>query len=203
MYKSIEFSVKGESPLMTHNGRISTNPMHPLTRQIRSFTGKRTKTEEDFLAISKLEWMSGLYLLKNPDIEVKGTQITFIGGSTPTLISDGIEAAIIAGAKKNKLGVQFKSGLLVPEDAPIIYEGSIIPEEMWNSGQFLDVRPVRVQKNAVMRSRPIFMDWAVSFTVNYLPSIINPDQIHEALEIAGSTVGWFEYRPKFGRFRVI
>jgi len=61
---------------------------------------------------------------------------------------------------------------------------------------------VRVQRNRVMRTRPIFRDWAVSFTVTFNDSLLNPADITNLLSYAGENVGLCEWRPNFGRFIV-
>lgn len=203
MYKQIDFQIQGISPLILHNGRILTNPLNPLTKMIKGYTGKRTKTDDDLMAISKLEWLAGLYLDEVPTIDDNSNGITFSGGSAPIIPGDVLEGMIVSGAKKSKLGVQFKSGVLIDGDFPLLYDGPTDLEKLFNDGRFVDSRNVRVQKNAVVRCRPIFKQWAIKFTVNYLPSVVNPSQIKETLVTAGLVCGFCDYRPKYGRFAVV
>lgn len=203
MYQQIEFKIKGVCPLLMHNGKITTNPLNPLTKEIKRISGKRNKTDEDLLALSKLEWLGGLYLTEKSDIAVNGNEINIKSAGVPCLPSDVLEAAIINGAKKSKLGVQFKSGMMVEQDYPLIYDGEKDLEAMWQSGAYADLRKVSIQKNSIIRCRPIFYDWALNFVVSYLPSILNAHQIQEAVEKAGLEVAIGDYRPKFGRFQVV
>ncbi len=70
----------------------------------------------------------------------------------------------------------------------------------------IDARPVVIQRARIIRYRPIFNDWELSFQI-----IIGDDQIpievvKLALEHAGQYVGIGDYRPgrggKFGKFMV-
>lgn len=200
MYKQVEFSIQSISPLIMHDGKKQTNPLHPLTKEIKRFSSKKPKTEEDLLSLAKLEWLGGLYVQEMPKVEVQGGNVRFTGGKGVCIPSDVLEAMLINGAKKRKLGTQFKSGILIDQDFLLEYDGSKDIESLWNDGRFTDTRPVRVQKNAVMRCRPIFPKWGLTFTVNYLPSSINKDQIQEALETAGIVAAIGDNRPKYGRF---
>lgn len=200
MYRQLQFSIKSISPLIMHDGKKQTNPLHPLTKEIKRFSSKKPKTEEDQMALAKLEWLAGLYVQEMPTVEVHGGNVTFSGGSGVCIPSDVLEAMIVSGAKKRKLGTQFKSGILIDEDPLLQFDGPKDIEKLWNDGSFTDTRPVRIQKNAVMRCRPIFKQWGLTFTVNYLPSVVNKDQIQEALETAGIVAGLCDHRPKYGRF---
>jgi hypothetical protein len=58
-----------------------------------------------------------------------------------------------------------------------------------------------------VRTRPIFREWACSFTVQYIAGLINEQQIAELLAAAGHIVGLGDWRGQkggsFGRFRVV
>jgi hypothetical protein len=203
MYKQVEFEIKGVSPLLMHSGLRLTNPADPLTKALKSFTSKRTKTEDDHIAMSKIEWLAGIYWKDAPKGKIVGTDIEIIGGSNPVIPGDCLEGCLVNGAKKNKLGTLFKSGMLVFDSFELQYEGLKTAAEMWEDGSFVDVRAVAVQRNKIMRTRGIFHDWALTFTVNYLPDVLNMDQIVEAVEISGKMIGLCDYRPKYGRFEMV
>ncbi len=203
MHKELQFSIEGVSPLLMHNSRMLTNPLHPLTKCIKTFSGKRTKTDEDALAISKLEWVGGLYLSESPEISVQGSKVSFTCDGVITIPGEVLEALLREGAKKSKLGTAFKSGISVVEDFQLQHEGSNNLEEMWESGNFADMRNVKIQKNQILRTRPIFRKWALDFKVLYSPTVVNANQVYEALDVAGKVIGLCDYRPKHGRFSVV
>ena len=72
-----------------------------------------------------------------------------------------------------------------------------------HTGWEVDVRPVVVQRNRIMRARPRFDEWALEFQiVNKDPTIIHSDTLKRILVDAGKYYGLGDFRPEFGRFRV-
>lgn len=67
----------------------------------------------------------------------------------------------------------------------------------------LDVRPVVIQRNRVVKGRPRFNAWECEFTINFNEDRMKKDVLKQLLEEAGATKGIGDYRPKFGRFKVV
>lgn len=70
------------------------------------------------------------------------------------------------------------------------------------SPDYVDTRPVMVQRNRVARSRPAFEPgWRATFFVEVLaPEYIEQDFLHELVDHAGKYVGLLDGRPDFGLF---
>jgi hypothetical protein len=188
MSDSIEFKIEGVSPLLMHNGQLA-NPLNPLVKQMKAITGLRKKSDENHIEISRLEFRAGLYVSSSGEIEIP---------------SEVMESCLIEGAKKSKLGKQFKSSICIMENSTLDYGEKLSVDELWKrSEEFVDVRGVKVGQARVMRTRAIFRNWKLAFTVHYNADLVNPEQIHIALDDAGSQVGLCDYRPKFGRFEVV
>jgi hypothetical protein len=68
--------------------------------------------------------------------------------------------------------------------------------------EYSDVRAVLVNNSRVMRTRPIFRQWAIEFAAEFDDEQINADQLIKAAQDAGRMVGLCDYRPKYGRFSV-
>lgn len=185
MYKTIEFNIKSISPLLMHNGRLA-DPNYEFTKAMKPIQAKRKKTEDDFERLSELEFLGSLY-----------TEAEKI-----VIPSDVIYATMIAGAKKQRKGVEAKSGIFCDGNFPIIYDGPKDPLKLYRHGGFTDVRRVVIGKASIMRTRPIFRDWQLKFSISYDPSILNESQIVNFVEDAGSVVGMCDYRPRFGRFQI-
>ena len=70
----------------------------------------------------------------------------------------------------------------------------------------IDRRPVVVGKARVLRCRPTFKNWRVRLALEVDTAILSPDDVREALSLAGRIVGIGDYRPEkgggFGRFRM-
>ena len=202
MYKELEFSIKGVAPTLIHSGRLA-NPLDPIVKQMKLIHSKRKKTDDDIAALAKLEWLGSFYPETDGGFEVKGNEITVVGYGRPHWPSDNIERMLQDAAAKNRLGKQFKAGVMVPEDGFLIYEGPDTIEELFHDRRFWDTRSAKIQRATVQRTRPIFRNWSMKFTVHYLPDIVDPSAVTEAVMIAGRLIGLSDNRPKYGRFEVL
>lgn len=85
----------------------------------------------------------------------------------------------------------------------------VVNEELCSLGvkdwDFLDRRRVMIQRAAVTRIRPAMSTgWKAEFTVTVLvPDYIDVDLLAEFIHRAGQLVGVGDFRPTFGRFRVV
>lgn len=184
----IKVTIQGLAPLLMHSDRFA-NPLDPMTKAHKALTGKRKKTDDDHEAIAKSEWRGSLYY----DDEIG----VFVPGQN-------IDATLIGGAKLQKLGTAFKRGVMVLEDKlPLEYEGPKNPDKLINDERFVDVRGVRVGTAKLMRCRPIFNKWKLSFTVMFNPDVVNREDVLKAIEDAGIMVGLCDYRPRFGKFEIV
>lgn len=184
IWKPMAFELKGVSPLLMHNAQLA-NPLNKWTKAIKEISGKRKKTEDDLEKLMELEWYGGLYTDSEERV---------------ILPSEVLLASFIDGAKQSRLGKQFKCGFEVPEDAVLEYEGPKDIEKLWKHGGFVDVRGVCVQRNRIMRTRPIFYDWSAKVGVQYRADVLNESQVEKAVIDAGTLVGICDYRPRYGRF---
>ena len=186
--KQITFEIRGTSPLMMHSERLA-NPFDSLTKEIKTVTGKRKKTEDDLLEIARLEWLGGLYHDDDAGIHLPGYNIF---------------AALIGGGKLQKLGTAIKRSALVQEDAvPLLYEGPAKPEALFKDKRFVDMRSVKVGTAKVMRCRPIFRKWGAKFSGLFEESALQREDLIRVARDTGAMVGIGDYRPRFGRFEVV
>ena len=66
----------------------------------------------------------------------------------------------------------------------------------------IDIRPVVIQRNRVVKGRPKFNSWELEFNIKYDEKRVKKDILRQILEEAGAIKGIGDYRPKFGRFKV-
>lgn len=186
--KSKTYTVCGITPLMMHSERLA-NPFDPLTKEIKSVTGKRKKTEDDLMEIARLEWMGGLYHDDDAGIHVPGYNIF---------------AALVGGGKLHKLGSAIKRCALVREDkVPLTFDGPKEPAKLFDNKRFVDIRSVKVGTSKVTRCRPIFRDWEMTFTLLFDESSLQADDLTRVVRDTGTMIGLGDYRPRFGRFELV
>lgn len=183
MYKDLSLKITGVSPLILHNGQLA-NPLNKWTRLIKPISKKRLKTDADFEQMARLEWFGGMYL----------------HNGLPCLPGEVLEAAFINGARKSKLGKQTQAGLMCPDNYPIIYIGPTDLDELWADENFRLISKVKIGQSSVMRTRPIFREWACEFTLRYDDSLLNEREVLEMVKVTGEQIGLCDWRPKFGRF---
>lgn len=188
MLQEITVKIEGVAPLIMHNGQ-TCDPLNKFAKLIKEITGKRKKTEEDYGELSRIEWMAGLYV--NADAKL-------------VIPSDVLDSALVEGAKKSKLGKQFKSAVFVPYDALLdIGIAKYTVEGLWENESYRDVRGVCVNQKRVMRTRPIFRRWSTSFVIQFDNELINLGDVTRAIRDCGKQVGLCDYRPKYGRFELV
>lgn len=188
---------------MIFHNIVLANPLSPIAKQMRELTSKRSKTDTDYQLIADFEWVAGWYY-KDDEVEIqvnKNGNSIIVGNHGAPVIPDRImDAVIVNGAKKNKLGMQFKSGVFVDGDAELIIEPQKNLMEMLKDKNFRLTTMETVARMKIPRTRPYLKKWKARFLLNYDDSIVNSAQIEQALEMAGRLVGICERRPKYGRF---
>lgn len=192
MSKMISVTIGGPCLLM-HNGRLA-NPLDPYTKELGALTKKKKKSDEDHLAIQKAEWNGGIY----HDDEIG-----------PYISGEAVQQMLVEAARKSKQGKEFVSVSVVEEEIPLQYEGPRDRESLFKDERFKDVRSVKVQQNRVMRTRPKFNTWKLSFTIEIDDDAsVNVEDVERALLVGGRKVGIGDYRPgspkggRYGRFFV-
>lgn len=184
-YQELTFKITGVAPLILHNGQTA-DPLNSFSKSIAEITGKRKKTDADHREVARREWYAGLYLFNGE----------------PCIPFQCIEASLIEGAKKERRGPSAKSGIVVESHSPIEYDGPKKPDDLWEDERFRLRVPVRVGTSRVMRTRPIFNEWAATIAIKFLPDILNPKDVRSFLTSVGQQVGFCDWRPRYGRFVV-
>lgn len=188
MLKEMQFKIVGVSPLLMHNGRLA-DPINPFTKALADVTSRRKKTDEDRKEARYLEWLGSIYTDSNGE---------------PCLPADMVLSSFWYGAKKAKDGKEFLAGVF--ESRPTFslqYDGPRDIEQLYSDDRFVDVRSVVVQRNRVMRTRPIFPEWSANVSLKVNTNVIDLEKVSKAAQAAGELIGMGDYRPRFGRFEVL
>lgn len=186
MDAKLEVEIRGVAPLICHNAQLS-DPLNEWTKAIAEISSKRKKTEADHLELSRREFFGGLYM----------------GDKGPVIPGGNIERMLRDAAAKQRKGKDVQAGLIVMDDAPILYEGPKDPTKMWDSGKYVLRATVGVNSARVMRTRPYWSEWSLKFRIDYDTTILNRASIVEFVKVAGNMVGLGDWRPKHGRFEVV
>lgn len=184
----IEFRIviTGTSELLMHNSRLA-NPLDPAAKALKKATGKRTKTDDDYEEIARLEHAGGLYL--DPDVG-------------PYVPSDNIWRSLYDGAKKHKLGVKVKEGVIFSEPVnPLSYKGPRDQDGLWKDENFRHFASVKVGMQRVMRCRPVFRQWSTEANGILDPNVLDFEELITVANTAGMIIGLGDYRPRYGRYR--
>lgn len=181
-------TLKGIAPLLMHNGQLA-DPMNEHARILSAALkeAKKSRTDTAWEVAYKAEFLGGLYLDEKLE---------------PCLPGELIEATIIEGAKKSKQGKEVRAGVIVDGNFALKYKGPRTADDLWKA-KFYKTASARVGQNRVMRTRPMFPEWACVFTVQFNPGLINRKDLIRFIEKAGAEVGLGDYRPRYGRFEMV
>lgn len=185
--ETIQFTIRSAAPLLMHSPR-TVDPLDPLTVEMRKITGKKKKTGEDQAAIALLELRAGYY---------------FDDAIGPYIPGHMIDAAVAKGATMLRRGTDIKKAYATfDEKIKLMYKGSRDVENLINDPAFIDRRPVTVNRQKVMRSRPIFREWWAVIEGMYDGSIFDLADLKRCIELSGRYAAIGDNRPRFGRYDV-
>jgi hypothetical protein len=188
MFKTIEARIEGVAPLLMHatNGMDRFNPYYEEKKNINA---KRTKkTDADIERLDEIEYLQSFYLDENLE---------------PTIPGFVMEACLVSGAKKSRLGTDFKAGVIIDDSSvKFIYKGSRNPQDLLEDANFVNRTSVVINRARIMRVRPMFRNWVLEFEIQVNTELINVKQVEKALNDAGAYSGLCDFRPKYGRFVV-
>ncbi|MFF4848783.1 hypothetical protein [Streptomyces sp. NPDC001194] len=178
-------TLTGTLPLLMHNAQLS-DPLNPHARAMKSASAKRKKTDADHEDMARLEFLGGLYY--DPD-------------AGPFVPGDNIQRCLVDAAKLTRSGRQVTRGVFISTDInPVAYRGPRDPAELWLDENFRHRKSVKVGMSRVMRTRPMFQQWAVEADGELDETELNLEELQEIADAAGTRIGLGDWRPRFGRF---
>lgn len=183
-WQKMQFRLTGDAALIMHSGR-TVDPLDKYSKMMKAISSKRKKTDSDLEELARLEFHAGLY----------------ISDDGPVIPANVVDACIIDAAKKNREGIVAKSGFFTVGSSPLEYDGPRTAAELWQDERFRLSVPVRIQSSRIIRTRPIFNEWALTCTVQYEDSVVNAATVAGWFAVAGTLVGLGDWRPRYGRFQ--
>jgi len=189
-YELLKVRIEGLTPTIMHNGHLA-DPTNQWTRAIKVITSKsaKKKTDVDFEELVRLEWYGGLYVDED---------------GAPCWPGENIESMIKSGARTQAKGKEVEKGLLCVGNWPLIFDGPKTVDELWDlDPAYRLTKPAKVNQSKIMRTRPIFPQWELAFELQWNAAYFNREQLEHWLAVAGTDIGLSDWRPKYGRFRVL
>jgi hypothetical protein len=185
--KLLVVKIEGTQPLLMHNERLA-NPLDAISKKLKVLTKKGKGVARDNEKIAMTEFEGGLYY----DVE-----------TGPYVPGWNMGACLKEAAKDERNGKNFSSFVsIVEEKLPIEYKGPRDIEGMWNAGYY-DMRMVRNQASKVLRTRPKFDKWGLTFTIEYDEKRLDEETILRTVDKSGSIARLGDYRARYGRFKVV
>jgi hypothetical protein len=183
----------GSSVLMTHNERLADR-LDEFQRAIAAISKKRNKTEADEEEIGRLEFCGGLYT--TPQIQGPAD----LNGQVICVPAFNILRCLQEGATRQRRGKDVLRGVYpLAQEASLSFDGDDGIVERWQGGYWLR-KTVGVQRARLVRTRPIFTDWACELPVEVDSNVFDLHTLKVAWRDAGIYVGLCEMRPLYGRF---
>ena len=178
----------GQGSFIQHNGQL-VDPLNPHTIDISRLAKlvKTQKTPAAHEALARAEFAGGIYH----------------NGENVIVPEEMLHAVIKTGARNNKKGKQVESGLQVLGDALLEYDGPSAVDDLFKDKRFVSRKIVKVGQAKVVRTRPKFDDWSVSFSISVDNEQLSEQDLRVALEDAGDFKGIGDWRPQNGRFSLV
>lgn len=145
--------------------------------------GEKTGRSKDYDPIKEAE----SYLYKNKECKISFPAINLL-----SCIREAASDYKVAGKGKKTYKGYIYSGVSISPD--------MIP--MGNDAWEPDIRPCVIGTARVLRSRPKFENWSLTFELSRLDEIINIDDLKDIITAAGKYKGLGDFRPLFGLFEV-
>lgn len=198
--RPVRATISGIAPLLLHSAQ-TLDPLHELTKQIKAITNKPAgkKTDDDILALRKLEWEAGLYL-HNDRIVMPTDNILGCIAKGAVAVAKGAKAKVLSGV------FPFAAEGSDGDFWPIEFPGSKKPwRELYGDTRspYVFAKRVVVKQSGVLRVRPrIPTPWSITFVLGTYPSVVGAAAIEEWLIAGGRLGGLCDFRPRYGRFVV-
>ena len=115
--------------------------------------------------------------------------------------STAVRASMINASSFKKIG-KYAAKAIVSAAVYIPEPELVLDKQKYD----VDMRTVVIQRNRVVKFRPVIKDWKLDFEIVYNEDLIDPTFIKQILTEAGQRIGLLDFRPQktgsFGMFEV-
>ena len=189
-----QVTIRGVSPLITHNGAAGLDKSTPANVEKSEIEGKGSnRTSIEDARYKELDCLISLWLDER---------------DAPTIPGAAIRACIVGGAKRDKRGrgSLVKEGLRVEGVQSFDYNREALGETLEELGKRAQFTAVVKTKSGgrVLKTRARFEEWSCVATLECYDDLVDQRRLEAWLDIAGRRVGLGDWRPEksghFGRF---
>ena len=199
MFKDSSVTLKGLAPLLMHNGRLN-DKRDPFAIELSRCIKLGKKSEDMALRSEDVEWAGGLYHTGSATIQ-EGV-VTFAANARVIVPADNLWACTVEGATVCRMGKAMQSALIIEDDPVLNYDGPKDLNKLLLSPAHKSRKRVGIKGSGVMRTRPMFRSWAITFVAAIEVEQIDPDALRAALSDAGARKGLGDWTPRYGRFEL-
>ena len=191
--RMIKFNIEGNGSSMMHHSSRLANEFNKYSQRLVELNKKKKSKGVDRLEvlaeIAHVEWEGGMY---------------FDSKLGPYIPAEVVRASIINGAKMSRGGASCERAVsVVGAKFPLEYDGPRDLEGLWADEGFVDQRIVTIQRAKVLRTRALFSDWSLEFTISYDENAIAREDLLRYVQDAGLYAGFGDARKLgFGRWYV-
>lgn len=182
----ITLNITGSAPLLMNSNTLA-DPLSDAKKRMTRISEKRKKTDEDHIAMRRIEFEAGLYL--DPE-------------DGPYLPGANIAKSLLMAARIRRNGPKVERGLIMVSPINRLeYEGPRDVSGLWSDLRFRNTAPVKMQgRTTVIRCRPMFPKWSCVATALVNPSVLPREELEEIAVDAGQMIGVGDWRPWHGRY---
>jgi len=196
-------TLEGTTPVQLQNPMYQ-HPSEPLYKIRTPISQKRKKTEEDYITLSKLDFLMSCHWAVDDDdcdcvVDSNGN-VSFDGFKNPYMPAEMLRKSIRNSAKalKNQKGAAFDRGVTVTEDMPFDYQGAKDCNGMWEEKSWVRLRGERSGSLIWITRVKIPKDWSVNFSLTCDTSQVELTELETMLKASGKYSGVGSYRPEKG-----
>lgn len=182
----VTLNITGTAPLLMHGNGLA-DPISDDAKRMKRHSAKRVKTDEDHIAMRRIEFESSLYF--DPEVG-------------PYLPGANIARSLLDAARIRRNGKKVERGLiLVSPINRLEYVGPRDVSGLWSDLKFRHIAPAKLGgRQTVIRCRPTFIEWSCTATALINEAVLPVDELAETAVDAGQMVGVGDWRPWHGRF---
>jgi len=199
--RRFEAAVTGTAPLLLSNN-LCSDPLSQAAKDKKFFTSKRTKSDDDHMALRLIDWVHSGYWTQPGKVVIDDIEnsVNFEGFADLTLPSQNFARCLRNGATAFKLGKEVARALIVENEPLINYDGPRTASEMISQGRFVLTSPVVRMKVTNWVTRLILPAWSVNYQLTIDDERISVDDLERICQTAGRFEGLGTWRPRYGRF---